>query len=174
MAKSELERTVQQSLIDRLIDTDPTARTDPPGGVTWAQSVRQLKIAVQRDLEWLLNTRRTIVTAPEEYEEVRRSLHEYGLPDISSLSRDSGKERLQLLRRIEETIALFEPRLSGVRVTLADEEQSRREVHFLIEGLLRLDPNPEPVVFDTVLEVSSGEYSVTGASAGAGGGHAGA
>jgi predicted component of type VI protein secretion system len=36
-----------------------------------------------------------------------------------------------------------------------------RGIHFRIEGLLRMDPAPEPVFFDTLLEVSKGEYKVT-------------
>jgi type VI secretion system protein ImpF len=125
--------------------------------------VRLLKSALRRDLEWLLNTRRIHQEAPAQHEEVRRSLYHYGLPDISSFSRDSGSERARLLRHVEETIATFEPRLANVRVALAtDDTSSRRQVHFVIEAMLRMDPNPEPVVFDTVLEVSSGEYQVKG------------
>lgn len=161
MAKAELERTVQQPLLDRLIDEAPGEAADAP--TTWAHSVRQLKSALRRDLEWLLNTRRIHQEAPEPHEEVRHSLYHYGLPDISSFSRDSGSERARLLRHVEETIATFEPRLANVRVALAsDDTSSRRQVHFVIEAMLRMDPNPEPVVFDTVLEVSSGEYQVKG------------
>ncbi|HEX6534366.1 MAG TPA: type VI secretion system baseplate subunit TssE [Gemmatimonadaceae bacterium] len=161
MAKAELERTVQQPLLDRLIDEEPGLAGDPP--ITWSQSVRQLKLSLRRDLEWLLNTRRIHLEAPAAYEEVRRSLYHYGLPDVSSMSRDSGSDRARLLRNVEDTIATFEPRLTNVRVSLAEgDTSSRRQVHFLIEAMLRMDPNPEPVVFDTVLEVSSGEYQVKG------------
>jgi type VI secretion system protein ImpF len=160
VSKSELERTVQLPLLDRLVDEDRGATTDAP--MSWAQSVRLLKRALQRDLEWLLNTRRIKFEIPEEYEELPHSLFVYGLPDISSMSRDSGESRTRLLRAVEEAISAFEPRLSNVRVTLAEEEESRREVHFLIEAMLRMDPNPEPVLFDTVLEISSGEYLVKG------------
>jgi predicted component of type VI protein secretion system len=31
-----------------------------------------------------------------------------------------------------------------------------------MEGLLRMDPAPEPVFFDTVLEPNSGQYQVKG------------
>jgi predicted component of type VI protein secretion system len=30
--------------------------------------------------------------------------------------------------------------------------------------MLRMDPNPEPVVFDTTLDVSSGQYRLQGAA----------
>jgi type VI secretion system protein ImpF len=161
MAKTEIERTVQQSLLDRLIDLDPRSSVEP--AMTWAQSVRQLKAALRRDLEWLLNTRRNPEPLPEQFEELRHSVYWYGLPDITSLSRDSTEQRIWLARQIEETISAFEPRLAGVRVSIRETEgEVRRELRFVIEGMLRMDPNPEQVVFDTVLELSSGEYQVGG------------
>lgn len=166
MAK-EAERTVQQSLLERLTDREPKTPADPP--TTFAASVRALKASLRRDIEWLLNSRRIKDLPPEPYEQLRRSLYVYGLPDISSMSKDSAKARLQLLRQVEETLADFEPRLAGVRVKLVEAEAegdaSRRELRFIIEGLIRMDPSPERVVFDTVLEFSSGEYDVRGEGA---------
>jgi type VI secretion system protein ImpF len=162
MARTELERTVQYSLLDRLTDHDPQTRVEAP--MTWAQSVRMLKASVRRDLEWLLNTRRIPEPPPEILTEVEQSMYSYGLPDITSLSRDSASSYARLLRQVERGIAQFEPRLTRVRVSLVETEgeNARRELRFLIEAVLRMDPNPEPVVFDTVLEFSSGEYDVKG------------
>ena len=42
-------------------------------------------------------------------------------------------------------------------------------VRFQVEALLRMDPSPEHVVFDTVLEVARGEYAVEGEGAPAAG-----
>jgi type VI secretion system protein ImpF len=64
---------------------------------------------------------------------------------------------------VEETIALFEPRLTHVRVTITDsDEPGRREVRFVVEAVLEMEPSPEQVVFDTVLEVSSSTFAVEG------------
>jgi type VI secretion system protein ImpF len=165
MARQELERTVQQSLLDRLIDDDPDVQRDQP--MTWAQSVRQLKASLRRDLDWLLNTRRVAIPAPEELTELGRSLYQFGIPDLSSMDRDSSAVRARLLRIIEQAIADFEPRLAGVSASLAEgSDDSRQRMRFLIEAMLRMDPNPEPVAFDTMLEVSSGEYQL-GDAAGA-------
>ncbi len=162
MARTELERTVQQPLLDRLIDLEPRLRGEP--AMTMVQSVRQLKASVRRDLEWLLNTRRIADPLPDHLDETERSLYMYGLPDITSMSRDATGVRPKLLRQVERAIATFEPRLTRVRVSLVETEgeNHRRELRFLIEGTLRMDPNPEQVVFDTVLEFSSGEYQVKG------------
>ena len=164
MARSEIERTAQLSVLDRLIDREPGVTSD--AAVTLAESVRQVKAALRRDLESLLNTRRTSEPAPEQLEEVRRSLYHYGLPDVSSLSQDSPDDRERLLRGLEDAITVFEPRLAGVRVTLDQTEiearPHERTLHFVIEGTLQMDPTPERVAFDTVFELSSGECHVNG------------
>jgi type VI secretion system protein ImpF len=162
MKNPGVERSVQQSLLDRLIDLDPKTSAEAPS--TWAASVRQLKASLRHDLEWLLNTRRIPTPAPESFQELSQSLYHFGFPDITSLGRDSKDVRVKLLRQVEETISVFEPRLANVRVSLAEvEDDGKRELRFLIEGLLRMEPNPEQVVFDTVLEISSGEYHEKGA-----------
>jgi type VI secretion system protein ImpF len=163
MAKSEIERTVQPSLLDRLTDADPRSSTDPR--VTFAESVRRFKASLQRDLEWLLNTRRIPEGVPEDwFEQVPRSVYYYGISDITSLSRDSRDSRTILLRDVEDAIATFEPRLTDVRISVveAEGEHFRRELRFHIEATLRMDPTPEQVVFDTVLNFASGEYDIAG------------
>ena len=45
--------------------------------------------------------------------------------------------------------------------------ESARNLHFKIEALLIMDPAPERISFDTVLELASGQYKVEG-EAGAG------
>lgn len=161
MARTELERTVQQSLFDRLIDDEPGERVEAP--MTFAQSVRALKRAVHRDLETLLNTRRSPEAVGDEFPELRRSVFNYGLPDISSMSRDAPATRSRLLRFVAESIALFEPRLANVTVSLAEDNTAvRPELHFTIEALLRMDPNPEQVLFDTHLDQTSGAVAMSG------------
>jgi type VI secretion system protein ImpF len=125
--------------------------------------VQVLKAAVRRDLEWLLNTRRIIEPAPDDATELPTSLYHYGLPDISSMSADSPDVAVQLRRYLEEVIALFEPRLTDVRVALAEAgEGGSHELRFVIDGLLRMDPSPEHVQFDTVLQAASGKFDVGG------------
>jgi type VI secretion system protein ImpF len=155
------ERTVRASLLDRLIDLQPRAGADPT--LSRAETERRFRQSVLRDVEWLLNTRRSMLTADRRFEEVRASVYHYGLPDVTSLSADSTEARGYLLRRIEEAIRLFEPRLVDVRVALVEGEagsSGRRHVRVRVEGTLLMDPDPERVVFDTLLETSSGTFTV--------------
>lgn len=149
-------------MLDRLIDLEPGRQAEAP--MSRAQSLRRLKAAVKRDLEWLLNTRRTIQEAPPGAGELERSLYYYGLPDFTGLSLRSTRDQQKLLKMLESTIAQFEPRLANVRVTMEPVGENARLLRFIIEGLLRVDPAPERVSFDTVLELSSGRYQVMGES----------
>jgi len=155
--------SLRLSVLDRLIDLAPRQPDDEPSSL--ARSSADLRAAVRRDVEWLLNTRRIAEPAPDDLVEVGQSVYHYGLPDINSMSADAPDVALALRRHVETALALFEPRLFNVRVSTPEEgEGARRQLHFRIEALLRMDPTPEQVQFDTVLEVSSGKYQVAGES----------
>lgn len=158
MAVNPQQRPVQQSVLDRLLDADPYSTVEAPQ--TRSQSIRQLKAALRRDLEWLLNTRQCIEKA-DGFTEVRASVFTYGLPDITSIRLESGQDEERLLRAMESAIQLFEPRLANVRVIAVNPLTKRsQELRFHIEGLLLLDPAPELIAFDTTLDVSRGDYEV--------------
>jgi type VI secretion system protein ImpF len=161
MARGAGETTITISVLDRLIDTEPDTRIENP--LSRSQSVRLLKNSVHRDLEWLLNTRR-IADAPDEgLKEVNRSAYVYGLPDLSAVSVGSSGDRNRLVRQILATINMFEPRLANVRVVLVEVPDSgKKDVRMRIEAMLRMDPVPEPISFDTVIELKSGSCHLSG------------
>jgi type VI secretion system protein ImpF len=161
MAKANPEISVQQPLLDRLIDLDPSSGDEAVQ--TRAAAVRALKEALRRDLEWLLNTRRTPLESPRGYHELARSVFYYGLPDLTSISLHSMEDERQLLGMIEKAIANFEPRLSQVKVTPRESlDRDERMLHFQIDALLMVDPAPESISFDTVLNVDRGACEVKG------------
>lgn len=160
MPKRETEGALRISVLDRLIDEDPKRSQEAP--LTRSQSLGRVKDSLRRDLEWLLNTRKTLDAAEYEGKDLQGTLFDYGLPDITSLSTQSSQDQGRLTRSIESAIAQFEPRLQSVRVSLRPAEGATRVLHFVIEGMLRADPAPEHVYFDTMLEVNTGEYEVRG------------
>ncbi len=160
MARYEPDPNVTLSVLDRLIDLEPNARSE--GQQNRAFSMRQLKAALRRDLEWLLNTRRTPEAVTENTSELQKSLYNYGLPDASSLGVHSVQDQNRLLWMLETAVTTFEPRIAGVRVTLEPVPGSARILRFQIHGMLRVDPAPERVTFDTVLELTKGEYEIKG------------
>ncbi|MBL8232389.1 MAG: type VI secretion system baseplate subunit TssE [Bryobacterales bacterium] len=160
----ENDQLVTLPLLDRLTDLDPKTRSEP--GMTRAQSVRLLKTALRRDLEWLFNTRANHdLPPPTELPEVFKSVINYGLPDFTNLSFSTVRDRNKLLRQLEVAITMFEPRLVGVQVRIVESDMElSKSVRFQIDGFLKMDPAPEHVSFDTVLDIPSGDYQVKGES----------
>lgn len=145
------ETIVTQSVLDRLMTLEewPTTRS---------QSVQYFREALKRDLEWLLNTRQPGMRELEGYPLANASMVNYGLPDISSMGLASSSDQRRLRQAILTCIKNYEPRLMNVDVTMEGSDVADRKLRFHIEGLMRLDPAPEEISFDTVLELTSGEY----------------
>ncbi len=156
----QLDVLVTLSVLDRLVDYDPRNRNEAP--LTRAESVRRLRTAVRRDLEWLLNSRRVATSPDQELIELNKSAYVYGLPDISSVHLSNLGEQQRLLAAIEKTVQIFEPRLTDVRVIpmIDDSKKSIQRLDFRIEGLLMMDPAPEHISFDTTLDAVSQNYKV--------------
>ena len=161
MPRVDNELSILPSVLDRLLDDEPGTEREPiPNRF---QNLRELKKAVTRDLEDLLNTRQEILEElPSEFAEVSRSLVSYGLPDFTSFSLLSKHDRNRIRRAVEQAIANFEPRLARVNVTLEPPRDNDRAVRFHIEALLRLEPAPELVTFDAVLQLTTQKYVVQG------------
>ena len=145
------------SVLDRLIDYEPGISHEPSS--SRSQNLKQLKEAVRRDLEWLLNTRES-AGGNADLPELNRSLATYGLPDFTNKGTNDVDEQKKMRLAIQDAIRIFEPRLQDVMVTLQLSQSSDRLLHFRIDARLRIDPAPEPISFDTVLQIVNGEYEV--------------
>ena len=162
MARQATDVAVTLSVLDRLIDDDPRNTGEAP--FSRAQSVRILRDAVRRDLEWLLNTRQVAVPPDEGLKEVNRSAYVFGLPDFTGYSLASPGDENKLIRQLQTALKLFEPRLAKVRlVPLEPVVAKTRTFRFRIEGLLLMDPAPEHISFDTVLQLTTSQYEVQNA-----------
>jgi type VI secretion system protein ImpF len=160
VSRIDNEIRITPSVLDRLLDDRPEEKREAPA--SRQASLRLLKQAVKRDLEWLLNTRVDASPPSEELPEVSRSLVFFGLPDFTSWNVRGGADQETLRRTIEEAVAKFEPRLEGVVVTLESMSDVDRTVRFKIDGRLRVEPAPEPVTFDSVLQLGNREFELIG------------
>jgi type VI secretion system protein ImpF len=152
VAKLKAENLVTQSLLDRLCDVDdwPTTR---------AQSMRLYRETIKRDVEYLLNSRRPPIPEMHRYPKTSASVANFGLPDINSYS-ESANDQNALMASILQTLRRFEPRIQGVRVFVVRAETLSRSLRFHIEGKIQFDTMIENIEFDTVLELTRGEYEV--------------
>jgi len=162
MARVEADQPLLPSVLDRLIDYEPTATRETPR--SRAQLLRDLKQSIGRDLENLLNTRRRCRSWPENLGELERSLVNYGVPDLTATALGSASGREQFRRVFAEVIELFEPRFTRVAVEmLSNIEPLDRTLRFHINALLRGEAMSEPLEFDSAIQPATGNVEVKGA-----------
>ena len=102
MSRIQGEPKLVSSVLDRLIDEEPEVQREAPRSRN--QVLRELKQAVRRDLENLLNTRRRCQGWPGELKELEKSLVNYGLPDFMGANVASEEGRQQLCQALEAAI----------------------------------------------------------------------
>lgn len=162
MSRDDYDIRVIPSLLERLLDADPRSSRDVVP--SRAESVRELKRAVRRDLEHLLNSRNSFPDLPAAFAEAAQSVLTHGLPDFSALNPARPADQSGLRQLIEATIRTFEPRLSSVTASLVPSPTSERALRLRIDARLLIDPNPEPVSFDVVMPVHTTACEVKEAS----------
>lgn len=147
-------------LFDRLIDDRPAGRASASSTpATW--TVEQLKEAIARDLESLLNTRAAM---PEHlfanYPEASKSLLTYGLIDFAGMCMTSDVDRKRICAAVLLTIQRHESRLHSVTTALRLRGSHVNRFDFIIAGKLRVQAGCDLVQFDALLEPSTQQYSI--------------
>lgn len=158
MARTDNEIRVTPSVLDRLLDFEPKSSQEAPK--SRSRSLRELKQSVRRDLEWLFNARCFPEEIDPKLEEIYKSAAVYGLPDFTGVSAKNVNEQKRLTRAMEAAVKNFEPRFIDLKVTLEPVSNTDKALRFRIEARLDIEPTPEPIVFDTVLQLGSGEFEV--------------
>jgi len=132
-----------RSLLSRLESPPPASNRHLPGDLEEAME------SIHQHLQLMLNSRHgNAQTAPE-----------FGTSDFSDFFK--GYESIDTLKQqIERSISLYEPRLTGVDVVFAPNEDDPHRIHFEITGSLVTEDQQVPAVFRTVLE-GTGELKVT-------------
>jgi type VI secretion system protein ImpF len=158
MSREPDNDVLRPSIVDRLI---APSRSE---GAFYGTSARELRAAVARDLEWLLNTR---IWCPWEnldrLEEARASILTYGMPELSKFSWRAPEDARAIAGLIEKAVRTFEPRLLPRSVkceVLPSQDVSDFSLRIRIEAILQVDPISEPVAFDTGLDVGGGGLRV--------------
>ena len=151
---------MERPLLDRLFDADPENPVDAPASA--AESQAQLRRSVHRDVEALLNARRPWRSVPDSHGPLRLSPLGYGLPDFAAGAFNDRRQRELLRKEVEDTIRRFEPRLADVQVQLVGEANMlRTTLQLRIQALLRVRPAPEPILFDTIIDTTTADVTLS-------------
>lgn len=146
-------------LLDRLIDERPEQAEDAP--LSAAEALALLRRGVQRDLEALLNTRRRAKSWPAHLDRLAVSALGYGITDFAAGAFNDATARDRLRAEVEAAIRRFEPRLGSVRVVLLPARTANEAtLRLRIEAMLLVEPAPEPLAFDTLLDTTTATLSL--------------
>lgn len=152
---------LQPSLLDRLTDQNPEKKKESSAEQVLSQ--REYKAAVIRDLGWLLNSISidTVVDL-DAYPQVRHSVLNYGLPDISGHTASS-IDTVVLEKNLRKVIYEFEPRIipNSLKVRVNPEDMSHNSLEFRIEGAVFEQPMPFQVNLRSRLDLESVEFQVS-------------
>ena len=148
---------LQPSLLDRLTDNAPDSTRDGPDEHTL--STQGLRLAVLRDLAWLLNTTNLETTEPlDPGSQAISSTVNYGIPGFTGMIASSGRMPA-LEASIAEAIRNFEPRIRRdtlqVRIREQTDDTPIPSLVFIIEGELWAQPVPQSLFLETAIELET-------------------
>ncbi|HLP69322.1 MAG TPA: type VI secretion system baseplate subunit TssE [Rhizobium sp.] len=153
------DRILARSVLDRLIDDAPDRLSDPPMSLTG--QVREMREAIRRDLEALLNTRRCPTTPPALLTELKDALVNYGVDSVVSANLVTDDAKLKLAQMIERRISLVETRLCDIRVTISKSRTAtERALRMRIQATFRLHEGMPPISFESTIDPSTQRFLV--------------
>jgi len=138
-------------LLDRLIDLEP--KTNNESLANRFVTIENLNNIVINHIEKLLNSNKSFVSPlVHDYQEISKSLYNYGLMDLSSIDPENPIKIEALREDIEKTISIFEPRLKNVSVITIDHDSYMPSLIFRIEAVLKVELIEKPIIFNTFFE----------------------
>lgn len=154
---------LQPSLLDRLMDNDPTRREEPRDSAMLTHE--QLRAAVLRDLRWLLNTV-NLQTSQDlsAHRQVATSTVNFGVRAMAG-KRMSEIDWIDVEESIRDAISAFEPRIldSSVEVRCVTDTGTLEHHNVLsleIRGMLWCVPHPLEFLFRTDIDLESGHMDL--------------
>jgi type VI secretion system protein ImpF len=135
-------------LFDRIAEPDGFAQGGP------SALADALRASIARDLGRLLNTRSRL--SFEAFAGCEGSVLDYGMPDFTACSIESGADRDAIAAAIARAIALFEPRLANVTVHLPAASVTRRAPPMSIRGEMRAGTAVHHVAFELAADAAGG------------------
>ncbi|MDX2132085.1 MAG: type VI secretion system baseplate subunit TssE [Planctomycetota bacterium] len=159
MAELTTSERLQPSLLDRLMDDEPTVRTE--SREKRVMSMRNLRTAVLRDLEWLLNAAsRPTGDEIHQYPLVAKSVLNYGMPDLTGLA-SAGLSPVRIEQMVYGAIQAFEPRITSSTLNVRSaSSQEGWHLTFEIAGELCPLPMPEALFVRTDVDMETGRCEV--------------
>lgn len=151
------------SLLDRLMSGDASGTRAGAGQRRY--TVNQLKSALRRDLEDLLNSHQRAAAAPPDLAALGRSIFDYGIPDLTDVELSSAAQVEAFRARLESAILQFDPRFRRVDVQVEKADPLDHTLRFRIDAVVFVHPAEEELVLHSYLEPTTRRFAFSGSNA---------
>lgn len=162
MSDTAISERLQPSLLDRLTDANPQTKTE--GREARVMDLRELRLIIERDLSWLLNTsNNATLIDPDRFPNVQDSVLNYGVREVAGDY--STLDRAELIRKsIHRAIDRFEPRIrkGSIDVELRAGLENNREtiITFDIRADMWAQPLPLELYLRSEVDITTGELKL--------------
>jgi len=151
---------VTVSLLSRLEKTLPqTVKRENHDDMTTVLS------HIRRDLETLLNTKRSDIPISHKRPWVNQSIIQFGMPDFMNLNFAQEQGQFQLCQLIKQTIELFEPRIHDVMVFIESETVIHSTLSVTIQGNIKHNNQHHECLFESLLDPDQQYFSLNSGKA---------
>lgn len=162
MAK-KLQQTLSYSVLDRLLGPEYGSAVTTVEGQPNPAFVERIVKTIARDVQNLLNTRKLEMDLPEQYKELRPSIVDFGIIDLTTLNARSERDREAFRLSVKRAVEAYEPRLKKIVVDIVDSPSDYGLIfRFNIEAVLLIEPTPLTLQFDSVLPSDTRMFEVKG------------
>jgi type VI secretion system protein ImpF len=140
------------SIFDRLIDDAPETGQDAE--LSRASLYSQVRDAMKRDLEVVLNARRRFLSPPAHLTYLQDSLLNFGMSDFTNENVRSADFQREFRLHVIDLIKRLEPRLVSVDVRIIEgKDEFDRALRFRIQGALMLgEGEREEIIFNSYMD----------------------
>ena len=162
MRRRPIRQPVALPLLDRLIDENPSQKTDAPApdALDELANEKVIREMIGRDLEVLLNTRQRLVQPPGGEPELSQSILDFGLPQMRGTNLATQSGRVEFGRTIEAAIRCFEPRLRDVQVSVDAGVTPLDPLKVVIAGKLVAGLEPDPFQIEGSVAAGTGRFDL--------------
>ncbi|MFP4404502.1 type VI secretion system baseplate subunit TssE [Rhodosalinus sp.] len=161
MADKTIMERLQPSLLDRLTDHEPGARSE--SRALRVIDIRRLREIIRRDLSWLLNTSDMgSMLDARAFPHTACSVLNYGLPEVAGSYSTAGRvDRIQ--KTIRTAIERFEPRINPGTLDVvqrSSENGSGATILFDIVADMWAEPMPLELYLRSEIDLTTGHVEL--------------
>jgi type VI secretion system protein ImpF len=158
VAKALSNQPLLPSVLDRLVggESGANSRSQARRGY----SVNQLKQAIRRDLEDMLNSYQRVLALPADLSALGRSIFDYGIPDLTDVSLSSTNQIERFRARLEAAILQFDPRFKRIEVKVESVDPTDHTLRFRIDAVVHVYPAEEEIVLHSYLDPATRRFSI--------------